>query len=257
MSYPDWPRANILGVGISAINMADALKAIESWIAGREPHYVCVTPVHGIMECQRRPELRRIFNASGLTTPDGMGVVWLLRLMGHGRVSRVYGPDLLLAVCELSLQRGYRHFFYGGAPGVVEQLAARLQQRFPGLHVAGCYCPPFRPLTAEEDREVIAAIDASAADIVWVGISTPKQEQWMSEHVGRVRAPVLIGVGAAFDFVSGRKRQAPRWVQRSGLEWLFRLFSEPKRLWRRYVLYPWFAVLVLAQAVGLKRYPLE
>ncbi len=256
-AHADWPRANILGVGVSAINMGDALKAIDSWIARREPHYVCVTPAHGIMECQADPSLRRLFNSSGLTTPDGMGVVWLLRLMGHRRVGRVYGPDLLLAVCGQSVQRGYRHFFYGGAPGVAEALSARLQERFPGLQVAGHYAPPFRELTPEEEAEAVAAIGAAAADIVWVGISTPKQERWMSGHVGRVSAPVLIGVGAAFDFVSGRKRQAPRWVQRSGFEWLFRLLSEPRRLWPRYSQYPRFVALVLAQALGLRHYLLE
>jgi N-acetylglucosaminyldiphosphoundecaprenol N-acetyl-beta-D-mannosaminyltransferase len=209
------------------------------------------------MECRRDLGLRRVFNASGLTTPDGMGIVWLLRLLGHSQVRRVYGPDLLLATCELSLRRGYRHFFYGGAPGVAQELSARLAKRFPGLRVAGHYTPPFHELSAEEDREVVATINAAAADIVWVGISTPKQERWMSAHVGRVTAPVLIGVGAAFDFLSGRKRQAPRWIQRSGLEWLFRLLSEPRRLWRRYIQYPWFVALVLAQALRLKRYPLE
>ncbi len=251
-------RVNILGVGISAINMDIALATIEDWIAQREPHYVCVTGVHGVMECQRDHELRRIHNASGLTTPDGMPLVWLSRLKGHRHVDRVYGPDLMLALCERSVTDGYRHFFYGGAEGVPEQLAANLQRRFPGLQVVGIHSPPFRPLTLEEDKQVVQIINQAVPDIVWVGLSTPKQEQWMVTHIGRVKPPVLIGVGAAFDFLAGRKRQAPRWMQRSGLEWLFRLLTEPRRLWRRYLINnPLFVLLVLAQALGLRRHSLE
>jgi N-acetylglucosaminyldiphosphoundecaprenol N-acetyl-beta-D-mannosaminyltransferase len=251
------PRVNILGVGISAITMQTALAVIDGWIARREPHYVCVATVHGVMECQRDPALRRIYNRSGLTTPDGMPLVWLSRLSGFPSVERVYGPDLLLALCEHGLDRGYRHFFYGGGPGVAEALAARLRARFPGLQIVGTYTPPFRPLTPAEDAAVVATINAAGPDIVWVGLSTPKQDRWMAEHVGRLTAPVLIGVGAAFDFHSGRKRQAPRWMQRSGLEWLFRLSQEPRRLWRRYLIYnPLFVALVLLQWSGLRRYSL-
>lgn len=248
------PKVTILGVEISAINMEMTLRTIEEWIVRRQPHYVCVTPVHAVMESQRDPELKRIHNAAGLVTPDGMPLVWLSRVLGFPHVERVYGPDLLLALCERSIQRGYRHFFYGGAPGVAEKLVLRLQSRFPGLTVCGTYAPPFRPLTPEEDREVMAQIDAAKPDIVWVGISTPKQQRWMAEHVGRLHAPVLIGVGAAFDFHAGVKRQAPRWMQRSGLEWCFRLLAEPRRLWRRYLLdNPSFVWLVLLQLLGQGR----
>lgn len=251
-------RVNVLGVGVSAINMAMALEIIEGWIARRERHYVCVTGVHGVMESQRDRRLRRIHNQAGLVTPDGMPLVWLSRLKGHRHVARVYGPDLMLTLCERSVARGYRHFFYGGAEGVPEQLVANLRRRFPGLQVVGIYSPPFRPLTPEEDEQVVQMINQAAPDIVWVGLSTPKQERWMATHIGRVKAPVLIGVGAAFDFLAGRKRQAPRWMQRSGLEWLFRLLTEPRRLWRRYLINnPLFVLLVLAQALGLRRYSLE
>lgn len=251
-------RVNVLGVGVSALSMKLALNTIGGWISQRQQHYVCVTGVHGVMESQRDPLLRRIHNAAGLVTPDGMPLVWLSRLHGHGHVERVYGPDLLLALCERSLTTGYRHYFYGGAPGVPELLAERLQQRFPELHVAGTFSPPFRPLTTEEDEQIVAAINAAAPDIVWVGLSTPRQEHWMAAHIGRLRAPVLIGVGAAFDFHSGRKRQAPRWIQHSGLEWLFRTMVEPRRLWRRYAVNnPLFVVLVAQQALGQVRYDLE
>jgi N-acetylglucosaminyldiphosphoundecaprenol N-acetyl-beta-D-mannosaminyltransferase len=249
-------RINILGVNISAINMAQAVEIVTGYIVSHESTYVCVTPAHSVMECQHDPTLCNIFNSSGLTTPDGMSIVWLLRLKGFRNVSRVYGPDLMLAVCERSnRQGGFSHYFYGGEPGVPETLAATLQARFPKLQVAGTYSPPFRTLTPEEDQDIIKRINATHPDIVWVGISTPKQERWMAEHIGHLTAPVLIGVGAAFDFISGNKRQAPYWMQRSGLEWLFRLATEPRRLWRRYAQYPLFAMLVLAQELGIKRYP--
>jgi len=250
-------RVNILGVGISAINMDMALDSIEGWIARREPHYVCVTPVHSVMDCQRDPGLRRIFNASGLTTPDGMPLVWLCRYKGYRNVSRVYGPDLMLTLCERSLARGYNHFFYGGAKGVPEQLAEHLQNRFPGLMVAGTYSPPFRPLMPEEDNQIVRMINEASPDVVWVGLGSPKQERWMAAHIGKLKAPVLIGVGVAFDFHAGVKKQAPIWMQQKGLEWLFRLLSEPRRLWRRYLINnPSFVALVLLQIIGLRRYSL-
>jgi len=173
-------------------------------------------------------------------------------------VSRVYGPDLMLALCEESKEKGYRHFFYGGAEGVADELAASLTERYPGLQVAGTYSPPFRPLTEDEDQQVVDLINRSGADIVWVGLGTPKQDFWVADHVGRLEAPVLLAVGAAFDFHSGRKRQAPRWMQRAGLEWLFRLLTEPRRLWYRYlVLNPLFIALVTLQLLGLRRYTLD
>jgi N-acetylglucosaminyldiphosphoundecaprenol N-acetyl-beta-D-mannosaminyltransferase len=252
------PRVNILGVGVSAINVTMALETIESWIAQREPHYVCVTGVHGVIESQRDENLRQIHNAAGLVTPDGMPLVWLSRVRGFGHVSRVYGPDLLLALCERSVNAGYRHFFYGGAEGVPTQLAANLQRRFPGLRVAGTYSPPFRALTTEEDAQVMHRIREANPDVVWIGLSTPKQERWMAAHVEPLKVPVLLGVGAAFDFHAGRKRQAPRWMQRSGLEWLFRLIMEPRRLGRRYLINnPLFVTLILLQVLGLRKYSLE
>jgi N-acetylglucosaminyldiphosphoundecaprenol N-acetyl-beta-D-mannosaminyltransferase len=214
--------------------MPQALQVIEGWIRRCDRQYVCVTGVHGVMESQRDPELLRIHNAAGLVTPDGMPLVWIARRSGYHHVDRVYGPVLVLAACEASVAAGYRHFFYGGGPGVAERLAERLAARFPGLTIVGTFAPPFRPLLPEEETEVIARINASAADIVWVGLSTPKQEHWMDRFRPKLKAPVLIGVGAAFDFHAGLKRQAPRWVQRSGFEWLFRLSQEPRRLWRRY-----------------------
>ncbi len=250
-------RVNILGVGISAINMQIALACIEDWISQRRSRYVCVTPVHSVMECQNDSDLRRIFNASGLTTPDGMPLVWLCHLQGYRNVSRVYGPDLMLALCEQSQAR-YSHFFYGGTPEVLDRLIANLQRRFPELQISGVYSPPFRDLTPQEDAEIINKINKSRPDIVWVGLGAPKQERWMAAHVGKINAPVMIGVGAAFDFHAGLKKQAPPWIQRSGLEWLFRLLSEPRRLWKRYLINnPLFIWLILGQLLGLRRYELD
>jgi N-acetylglucosaminyldiphosphoundecaprenol N-acetyl-beta-D-mannosaminyltransferase len=228
-------RFDVLGVPVSALTMATALQTLDAWIQNRTPHYVCVCGVHGVMECQQDDGLRRIHQEAGLVTTDGMPLVWLAHLQGLKHVERVYGPDLMLASCEASIAKGYRHFFYGGGDGIAQLLADRLTARFPGLIVAGVYTPPFRTLTPEEDQAVVEQINASRADIVWVGLSTPKQERWMAAHVGRLQAPALIGVGAAFDFHAGAKKQAPRWMQRSGLEWLFRLLTEPRRLGRRYL----------------------
>jgi N-acetylglucosaminyldiphosphoundecaprenol N-acetyl-beta-D-mannosaminyltransferase len=237
--------------------MADALRTIDEWIRTREPHYVCITGVHGVMESKRDPCIRRIHNEAGLVTPDGMPLVWLSRWQGFKRVTRVYGPDLMLECCAGSVLAGHSHFLYGGAPGVVERLADRLQTRFPGLRVVGCYSPPYRALTPAEDKAIVERINAAAPDIVWVGLSTPKQERWMWEHKNRIRVPVMIGVGAAFDFISGVKRQAPRWMQASGLEWLFRLASEPRRLGARYLRNnPLFIWYTLRQLLGVDRYQL-
>ena len=251
----DHPRVNVLGVEVSAINMTQALAAFDAWIGSHSPHYVCVTPAHVVMDGYRDPALRSILNASGLTTPDGMAIVWLLKLHGQHHVSRVYGPDLMRSVCALSVEKGWRHFLYGGAEGVAVCLKERLEADYPGIQIVGLYSPPFRPLTEEEDRDVVSRINAAHPDILWMGISSPKQERWMTEHLGQVHASVMVGVGAAFDFLSGRKQQAPRWIQRSGFEWFFRLLTEPKRLWPRYSQYPLFVWLVLAQALGLRRFP--
>jgi len=251
-------RTNVLGVGISAINIPMTLEVLDAWIQHKHRTYVCITGVHGVMESQADPELRKIHNQAGLVTPDGMPMVWLSRLAGHKHVDRVYGPDLMLAVCATSLHKGYRHYFYGGNQGVPELLRDKLQERFPGLQVVGTYSPPFRPLTPDEDAAIVARINEAEPDIVWVGLSTPKQERWMAAHLGKIQAPVMIGVGAAFDFHAGLKPQAPRWMQRSGMEWLFRMLSEPKRLARRYLQNnPRFVFAVLMQMLGLRRYKLD
>lgn len=237
------PRLDVLGIKVSCVDMDTVVATVEQCIARRLRAYVCVTGAHGVMESRRDQGLRQIHNDAGLVVPDGMPLVWFLRLCGR-QASRVYGPDLMRTLTAVSAQRGYRQFYYGGTRAVVDQLRRRLQDVHPALEVSGTICPPFRTLIPEEDDAAVAAINQAQPDIVWVGLSTPKQERWMAAHLGRVQAPVMIGVGAAFDFLAGTKPQAPRWMQRHGLEWVFRLGSEPRRLWRRYAyIVPGFACL--------------
>jgi N-acetylglucosaminyldiphosphoundecaprenol N-acetyl-beta-D-mannosaminyltransferase len=248
------PRGNILGVHVSAVDMPQAVNTVDSWIGRRGREYVCVIAAHVVMDGFRNPDIRGYINRAGLAVPDGMGIVWLLKSKGYRRVSRVYGADLLLALCEHGLAKQWRHFFYGGEPGTAGLLAARLADRFPGLRVAGAVSPPFRDLTPAEDEAFVHQIGEAHPDILWTGISSLKQIRWMGAHIEKIRVPVMIGIGAAFDFLSGRKKQAPRWIQRSGLEWLFRLALEPGRLGKRYAQYPLFFLLAAAQSLGLKRY---
>lgn len=240
-------RFPVLTVGISAITFKQALAAIDDWVERKDRQYVNICTTHTVLECQDTPALAQIVNSAGMATPDGMPLVWMGRLRGHP-IERVYGPDLMLALCDLGRARGYRHFFYGGASGVAEALAARLSVQFPGLEVAGTYTPPFRPLRAQEEAEIATLINNSRATIVWVGLGTPKQDYWVAHFRPLLEASVLIAVGAAFDFHTGRIRQAPRWMQRTGFEWLFRLSQDPKRLWKRYILgNPRFVYLVARQ----------
>lgn len=251
------PRVDILGVAISAINIPVALAALDGWIARCERDYVCVAAVHSVMACRRDPALRQVFNSSGMTTPDGMPLVWLSRFAGHHHVERVYGPDLMLAACSHGVASGVRHFMYGGAPGVPEELRERLLTRFPGLKIVGAISPPYGEISEAEQVELNKEINDARPDIVWIGLGTGTQEHWMARNRPSLAAPVLIGVGAAFDFLSGRKPQAPRWMQRSGLEWLFRFACEPGRLWPRYREYPIFVLLILGQLLHLRKYPME
>lgn len=242
----------ILGLRIDAVDISRAVDVIAAWVANGEQRYVCAAPAHSIMDCYRRPYLYRLFNASGMTVPDGMAVAWLVRWRGYKDVSRVAGSDLLDAIMQQSLAQGWKHYFYGGAPGIPEKLSARLEEKYPGVKMVGSYSPPFRPLTEEEDREIVAEINAAAPDILWVGIGSPKQERWMAGHMDKVKGAVMIGVGAAFDFLSGQKKRAPLWMQRLGLEWLYRFISEPKRLWPRYSQYPLFVLLAFVEAMGIQ-----
>jgi len=241
-------RAFVLGIGVSAITIDEAVSTIEGWLERGERHYVCITGAHGVIESQRDAQLRDIHNKAGLVAPDGMPLVFMAHRLGFPAVTRVYGPELMKRLTERSRSTGYRQFYFGGGQGLADRLADRLQRQYPGLNVVGTWSPPFTAPTSEEDDAIVERINAARPDILWVGLSTPKQEVWMASHIGRLNVPVLIGVGAAFDFLAGTKHQAPLWLQRSGLEWLYRLCCEPRRLWRRYLkIVPTFAVLAMVQ----------
>jgi N-acetylglucosaminyldiphosphoundecaprenol N-acetyl-beta-D-mannosaminyltransferase len=249
-------RLNVLGVGVDPLNLPEAVARIETWIAERRPGYVTVSGVHGVMESVRDDAVRAAHARAALVVPDGMPLVWLLRLAGHRQADRVYGPDLMLALLARSQAGGYRHYLYGSTTATLQRLEAVLAQRCPGAVIVGRHAPPFRPAGAAEEDAVIAAINGSGADILWVGLSTPKQELWMANHRARLTVPVVIGVGAAFDFHSGGLRQAPRLLQRAGLEWAFRLAMEPRRLAGRYLRNnPAFLWLLLLQKLGLRDFP--
>jgi N-acetylglucosaminyldiphosphoundecaprenol N-acetyl-beta-D-mannosaminyltransferase len=249
------PRINVLGVGVSVLNMERAVSHILAMVKVRQPGYVCVVGVHGVSEAQDDPSFKQILNEAALSTPDGMPMVWLGKWAGHAVMDRVYGPDLMLALAAISAKHGLRHFLYGGREGVAGQLALRLQYRFPGLTIAGTFTPPFRPLDADENAALEQQVEATSPDIFWVGLGTPKQERFMHAYYARLKVPVMIGVGAAFDICAGLLDQAPRWMQRSGLEWAYRLYKEPRRLWKRYLRNnPLFVGRVFLQLTGLKKY---
>lgn len=250
--------ANVLGVRVSAVNLKSATELIQKAIEDGRKEYVCVRDAHGVVRCQTDTKLRSIHNRAFLVTPDGMPLVWALKHAGHMECDRVYGPDLMLSVFEAGRAKGVRHFLYGATAKTLERLQARLLAKFPEARIAGSYAPPFHELSLQEEADIADRINRSGADIVWVGLSTPKQELWMARMRDRLEAPILIGVGAAVDFHAGLKRQAPRIIQRSGFEWAFRLFCEPRRLWRRYALVvPAFISLTALQRLGLRKFPIE
>lgn len=215
--------------------MTDAVARVIDWLDRGEKHYICVTGVHGVMECQKNDRLLSIHNASGLTVPDGMPMVWAGRISGCENIGRVYGPDLMLELCKASVQKGYTHFLYGGNIGVAEELKSGLEDRFPGIRIVGTYTPPFRPLSGQEQEELVRIVTHLQPDLFWVGLSTPKQEFFMAEYTHRLDAKVMLGVGAAFDIHTGRTKDAPAWIKNLGMQWLHRLCQEPRRLWRRYL----------------------
>lgn len=229
-------KQSILGVGVSIVNLNETLQFVDESIKHRRRVYICVPAVHLIMECQQDCRLLNGVNRADLVVPDGMPLVWLLKAAGYTKASRVYGPDLMLALCHLAAERNYSVFLLGGTSGQSKQLARVLVNKFPGLRIAGIYDTPNRPPSAQTSKEIIARINTTKPDIVLIGMGCPYQELWMIENREKLKAPVLIGVGAAFDIISGKVPQAPKWMRQAGLEWLFRFAHEPRRLWRRYTL---------------------
>lgn len=253
----------VVSVGVSKTSYGEVVELCSQWAAERKTaaaralptaRYICATDVRGIVLAHGDPQLAILFNEADIVTPDGMPIVWALRSFGFQEQQRVYGPTLMLEVCARAAKEGHRIFLYGGRPERLPVLCEKLRERFPTLAIAGTYAPPFRPLTEAENADVERQIREGESDLVFVGISTPKQEQWMYSHRRSFPGVTMIGVGAAFDFHSGRTPQAPEWMQRSGLEWLFRLMTEPRRLWKRYLLLtPRFLPLWAMQRWRLRR----
>ncbi len=229
-------KVNILGVGIDDLSLDLACVRVGQWIVSREKVYVCVAPVSTVVDCQKNEEYCKIINEAVMVTPDGMPLVWVGRLKGSREIQRTYGPDLMRKVCEEGQANGYCHFFYGGTQETLVKLEKKLKEQFSEINIVGKYSPPFRENIEVENNEIIDKMNGTQADILWVGLGSPKQDFWMALHRDKLNVPVMIGVGAAFDFLAGTKPQAPRWMRHTGLEWLFRLCCEPKRLWKRYLI---------------------
>ena len=244
--------ARVLGAPIDVVDWNEALTRLSSWASARTSSYVCICNVHSVVTAAREPAFGKAVAEADMATPDGAPVAWMMRKLGHTKQARINGPDLMWRYCALAAQRGESIFLYGGAPETLDILQHRLLVSFPGLRIAGAVSPPFRTLSAEEDEAVVAQINASAAGTVWVSLGCPKQELWMAAHRGRVQA-VMVGVGAAFDYHAGTIARAPQWMQDNGLEWLHRLCSEPRRLWRRYLVTNSLFVLGAARQLLARR----
>lgn len=253
----DASRVNILGVGVSPLDLGRAVSSVHSMISGGTRGYICVTDIHAIMEAHADAAFRDIQNNSLLTTPDGMPTVWIGRLNGHHDMSQVRGTDFMLAFCESSVRTKTRHFLYGGRPGVAELLRDMLTIRFPGIRIVGTYTPPFRPLTPSEETELQHTLEELNVDIFWCGIGCPKQERFMARYIHRFPVRLMVGVGAAFDLNAGLINDSPSWVRTCGLQWAHRLCQEPQRLWKRYLFnIPRFLWLYLLQWTGIHSYTL-
>jgi N-acetylglucosaminyldiphosphoundecaprenol N-acetyl-beta-D-mannosaminyltransferase len=232
------PKRDLLGVPFAVTDYQQAMDVMDGMIERRERGYLCAAAVHVLMVARHDPSTRAALLGASLVVPDGRPLVWALNLLGESLADRVYGPELTVRYCARAAERGHRVWLYGGATqAALEQLERALTARFPGILIAGGFSPPHRPLTEAEERDLAKRIDADSPDVVWVGIGAPRQERWMARMRPLVDAPVMAGVGAAFDFISGRKRQAPSWMQRRGLEWVFRLSQDPRRLGPRYLRY--------------------
>lgn len=241
-------RINVLGVEIDAVSDSKVISKVDRLIEDSDSGYVTVTGVHGIMESRRSMAVKKAHDNACMSVPDGMPLVYIGWLLGYKTMRRCYGPDLMKAVIQHSITRGYTHYLFGGNDNVAQELCGALQQEFPGVKIVGTYTPPFRPLSSSEKRDILDEINTLRPNIIWVGLSTPKQELLMHDLIGSANVNVMFGVGAAFDFHIGRLTRAPDWMQHLALEWFYRLVQEPKRLWKRYLINnPSFVILVLLQ----------
>lgn len=248
-------RINILGIGVNVTSYDQAVEEAFGMIRKKGRHYICVASTQDVVIAQNDMRFKRIINNADLVTSDGWPVVWAIKLCGGNQKGRVTGPDLMLNICKESVKSGFSHYFFGAAQGVPDLLATKLKEKYPGLIVKGVYSPPFKAEISQEKDDTLKMLNNSGADILWVGLSTPKQQYWIEANIGLLNIPLVIAVGAAFDFHSGKIKRAPVWMQKCGLEWFHRLCQEPRRLWKRYLKFlPAFALLFLGQLLGIKRY---
>lgn len=245
----------ILGVRFDLLTHETALAKIHMWREEGKQHYVMFGNPHTVLSCHSDTEMTHAARRAGLVLPDGVGITIAAHILGLQHSGRITGPSFMLRLCDWGRQHGYRHYFYGGKPGVAEQLVGRLTTRYPGLNVVGTFCPPFRRLSLAEDAQIVTEINHANPDVLWVGLGTPKQDKWMVSHIGRIHAPVMLGVGAAFDFHAGTIKWAPQWIRSHGLEWAYRLMTEPRRLWRRNLESPEFLMKVCYERLRLALSP--
>jgi len=242
-------KQDVLGIGYNFISYEDLMQIVEFWRKTGERHYVTFAPPYSIVLCRRNQLMYKATKQAHLTLPDGVGNIVAASILAYPHKGRVTAPLTMLKLCDWGREIGWRHYFYGGAEGVADKLANNMLEMYPGLKIVGTYCPPVRALTEEEDEAVVKMINACKPDVVWLGLGAPKQEKWMASHVGRIRATVMMGVGAAFNFHSGNVKWAPSWVRKIGLEWVYRMLQEPRHCWKRNVIYPWYISSIMFQRV--------
>jgi N-acetylglucosaminyldiphosphoundecaprenol N-acetyl-beta-D-mannosaminyltransferase len=245
-------NSEILGINFDLVDYRSAFEQIINWKESGERRLVAMMNPHSVLLCRRTPEMPDAIKRAGLVLPDGTGTIWASNILGYEHRGRVTGPKLMLKICDWGREKGLRHFFYGGKEGIADKLTANLSSKYPRLQVAGTYSPPFRQLSHEEDRIITDKINSTRPDIIWVGLGAPKQEKWMADHLGRVNAAAMIGVGAAFDFHSGNIKWAPKWIRRLGFEWAYRLVQEPGRMRRRNLDSFTFLINVIMQRLGMQ-----
>jgi len=256
-NFKQIPSIQILGSRVHMVQIPEVLELIAHWIEkeSQKYHWIVVTGMHGALEAYRDVKFKAILNSADLFVPDGISLIWIARYRGFPLKKRVSGADLIWEYFKLANKKGYRNFFYGDTEKILQEMKEKLVIDFPNLKIRGCYSPPFRPLTPKEDEEIIKKINQAKPDVLWVGLGLPLQERWIFEHRDKLEVPVVIGVGAAFKFLSGKVKRAPTWIGNYGLEWLWRFFYEPRKLWRRvFIDIPMFIFLVFLELIGIKRW---
>ena len=249
------PSIQILGNRVHMVQTPEVVELMSHWIEkeSQKCHWIVVTGMHGVMEGHRNKKFQEILNSADLFVPDGISLIWTANLRGFPLKKRVSGTDLMLEFFKIANEKGYKNYFFGDVEETLNSLKKKISTNFPNLKISGFYSPPFRSFTKKEDEEIVEKINQAKSDILWVGLGLPKQETWIFEHKDKLKVPVVVGVGAAFKFLSGKVKRPPGWIGNLGFEWLWRFFQEPKKIWRRVIDIPWFVFLVLLELMGIKR----